>query len=137
MAFIFGLQILWFKVLVKIFQSKGLKPKNKGHMNFYQCCDLTKKVYLFYIPKNCSDCSGPTFFSKNKQKSKDRSSANCSKKSSPIVSDSEEHWCDFNRKQNSADGRGKTTSLKRKKIVYLLANKSLIPLDTIWTTNFF
>ena len=24
----------------------GLKPKNKGHTNFYECCDLTKKVYL-------------------------------------------------------------------------------------------
>ena len=27
----------------KIFQLKGLKPKNKGHINFYECCDLTKK----------------------------------------------------------------------------------------------
>ena len=27
----------------KIYLSKGLKPKNKGHTNFYQCCDLTKK----------------------------------------------------------------------------------------------
>ena len=24
----------------------GLKPKNKGHTNFYECCDLTKKIYL-------------------------------------------------------------------------------------------
>ena len=24
----------------------GPKPKNKGHTNFYDCCDLTKKVYL-------------------------------------------------------------------------------------------
>ena len=23
-----------------------MKPKNKGPMNFYECCDLTKKVYL-------------------------------------------------------------------------------------------
>ena len=30
----------------KIFQLKGLKPKNKGCTNFYECCDLTKKVYL-------------------------------------------------------------------------------------------
>ena len=30
----------------KIFQLKGLKPKNKGHINFYECCDLTEKVYL-------------------------------------------------------------------------------------------
>ena len=28
---------------------KGLKPKNKGHKNFYECCDLTKKVYLVCI----------------------------------------------------------------------------------------
>ena len=27
---------------------KGLKPKNKGHTNFYECCDFTKKVYLMY-----------------------------------------------------------------------------------------
>ena len=25
---------------------KGKKPKNKGHMNFYDCCDLTKK-YIY------------------------------------------------------------------------------------------
>ena len=24
----------------------GLKPKNKGHANFYEYCDLTEKVYL-------------------------------------------------------------------------------------------
>ena len=38
-----------------IFQLKGLKPKNKGHSNFYECCDLTKKVYLKYIygENNC------------------------------------------------------------------------------------
>ena len=24
----------------------GTKPKSKGLMNFYKCCDLTKKVYL-------------------------------------------------------------------------------------------
>ena len=27
----------------------GLKPKDKGHTKFYECCDLTKKVYLTYI----------------------------------------------------------------------------------------
>ena len=32
----------------KIFQLKDLKPENKGYMNFYECCDLTKKVYLQY-----------------------------------------------------------------------------------------
>ena len=30
----------------KTFQWKGLKPKNKGHANFYECCDLMEKVYL-------------------------------------------------------------------------------------------
>ena len=25
---------------------KGLKHKNKGHTNFYECCDLTEKLYL-------------------------------------------------------------------------------------------
>ena len=30
----------------KHFSSKCLKPKHKGHTNFYECCDLTKKVYL-------------------------------------------------------------------------------------------
>ena len=37
----------------KIYLLKGLKPKNKGHTNFYECCDLTKKVYLVY---NCNVC---------------------------------------------------------------------------------
>ena len=35
----------------KLFQLKGLKPKNNGQTNFYECCDLTKKVYLIYIHK--------------------------------------------------------------------------------------
>ena len=43
MAFVFGLQILWLKYFSKIYQLKGLKPINKGHTNFYECCDLTKK----------------------------------------------------------------------------------------------
>ena len=29
---------------------KGLKPKNIGHRNFYECCDLTEKVYLMPWP---------------------------------------------------------------------------------------
>ena len=33
----------------KIYQLYGLKPKNKGRTNFYECCDLTKKVYLLAI----------------------------------------------------------------------------------------
>ena len=28
----------------KIYQLKGLKPKNIGHTKFYECCDLTKKI---------------------------------------------------------------------------------------------
>ena len=37
------------KDFTKIFQLKGLKPKDKGQTNFYECCDLTKKVYLKYV----------------------------------------------------------------------------------------
>ena len=33
----------------KIFPLKVMKPKNKGHTNFYECFDLTKKVYLIYV----------------------------------------------------------------------------------------
>ena len=33
----------------KIHLLKGLRGINKGHKNFYECCDLTKKVYLTYI----------------------------------------------------------------------------------------
>ena len=33
----------------EVFQLKCLKSKNKGHTNFYDCCDLTKKVYLLYL----------------------------------------------------------------------------------------
>ena len=33
----------------RLYQLKGLKPKNKGDTNFYECCDLTKKVYLKYM----------------------------------------------------------------------------------------
>ena len=46
MAFVFELQTLWLKDFTEIFQLKGLKLENKGHTNFYECCDLTKKVYL-------------------------------------------------------------------------------------------
>ena len=45
-AFVLGLQTLYLRDFSKIYQLKGLKPKNKGHANFYECCDLTKKVYL-------------------------------------------------------------------------------------------
>ena len=49
MAFVFGLQTLSLIDFTKIFQLKGLKPKNKGHTNFYECCDLTEKVYLMFV----------------------------------------------------------------------------------------
>ena len=48
-AFVFGLQTLKLIVYTKIYQLKGPKPKNKGHTNIYECCELTKKVYLMYI----------------------------------------------------------------------------------------
>ena len=48
-AFVFRLQTFKLIDLIKIFQLKGLKPKSKGHMNFYECCDLTKKVYLLCL----------------------------------------------------------------------------------------
>ena len=48
-AFVFRLQTLWAIDFTKILQWKGLKPKSKGHTNFYESCDLTKKVNLLYI----------------------------------------------------------------------------------------
>ena len=48
-VFVLGLRTLWLKDFTKFYQLKGLKPKNKGHMNFYECCDLTEKVYLKYM----------------------------------------------------------------------------------------
>ena len=42
----FWLQNLQLKDFTKINQLKGLKLKNNGHTNFYECCDLTKKVYI-------------------------------------------------------------------------------------------
>ena len=49
MVFVFGLQTLELKDFSKIYQLKGLKPKNNGQTNFYECCDLTEKVYLTFI----------------------------------------------------------------------------------------
>ena len=46
MAFVFGLQTLQLINFSKIYQLKGMMPKNKGHTNFYECCELTEKVYL-------------------------------------------------------------------------------------------
>ena len=48
-AFVFGLQTLQLIDFRKIYQIQGLKPKNKAHTNFYECCDLTKKVYLLQV----------------------------------------------------------------------------------------
>ena len=56
MAFVFGLQTLQSMNFSRIYQLKGLKPKTKGHMNFYECCDLTEKVYLKYT--YCTIVSG-------------------------------------------------------------------------------
>ena len=50
-AFVFGLQTLWLLDFTKIYQLKGLKPKNKGHTKFYDCCDLTKKHILYTFIK--------------------------------------------------------------------------------------
>ena len=44
-AFVFGLQTLHLIDFSKIFLLKDLKPKNKGHTNFCECCELTKKEY--------------------------------------------------------------------------------------------
>ena len=49
LAFVFGLQTYFLIDFSKIYQLKGLQLKNKGHTNFYECCDLTEKVYLIYM----------------------------------------------------------------------------------------
>ena len=48
-AFVFWLQTLQMNDFSKIYQLKDLKLKNKGQTNFYECCDLTKKVYLVVL----------------------------------------------------------------------------------------
>ena len=45
-TFAFGLKTLSMVDFTWIYQLKSLKPKNKGDTNFYECCDLTKNVYL-------------------------------------------------------------------------------------------
>ena len=42
-----------------MYQLKGLKPKNKGQTNFYECCDLTEKVYLAHTNVLIHTYSGP------------------------------------------------------------------------------
>ena len=46
----------------KMFQLMGLKPKSKGHMNVYEYCDLTKKVYLMYIVLVGATMDVPTMY---------------------------------------------------------------------------
>ena len=48
-TFAFGLKTLSMVDFTWIYQLKSLKPKNKGDKNFYECCDLTKKVYLVIL----------------------------------------------------------------------------------------
>ena len=48
-AFVFGLQTLYLIDFGRIYRLKRLEPKNKGHTNFYECCDLTKRnIYWTY-----------------------------------------------------------------------------------------
>ena len=46
-AFVFGLHTFWLTDITRIYQWKGLQPKFEGHMNFYECCDLTVSVVAF------------------------------------------------------------------------------------------
>ena len=45
------------KDYTKIYQLKGLKPKNKGHTNSYECCDLTKKL-VYLLMDHLDQCNG-------------------------------------------------------------------------------
>ena len=49
MLFVLGLQTLLLRDFTTIYWLKGLKPKNKGHTNNYECCNLTKK-YISKVP---------------------------------------------------------------------------------------
>ena len=44
-AFIFGLQTFWLIGFSKIYQLKGLEPKDKGLKQFYELCDSTKNIF--------------------------------------------------------------------------------------------
>jgi len=48
MAFFLGSRHLSSIDFSKFYQLKGLDPKNKGHKNFYECCDLTKE-YIYNV----------------------------------------------------------------------------------------
>ena len=45
-TFVLGLQTLKLIDYSKIYQLKGMEPKNKGHTNFYEHCDSNENVYL-------------------------------------------------------------------------------------------
>ena len=47
-AFVFGTLDPVIKYFSEFYQSKGLDPNNVSQMKFYECCDLTKKVFLEY-----------------------------------------------------------------------------------------
>ena len=51
-------------------QFKGLAPKNKGHMNFERCCDLTifddNQIYFWVPEQNFSSIEGKLIFAKKK-----------------------------------------------------------------------
>ena len=46
MAFVFGASDPFIDRFYQNFSIKGSKAQKKGHANFYECCDLRKKVYL-------------------------------------------------------------------------------------------
>ena len=54
MAFVFGLHQLKLMDFATIYQLKGLESKNKGHMNFYEHCDLTKNISNIPNQHTCS-----------------------------------------------------------------------------------
>ena len=43
-ALVFGFQTLKLIDFTKFYWLKGLKPKNQGYANFYECWDLTKSI---------------------------------------------------------------------------------------------
>ena len=43
----------------------GMKPKNKDHSNFYECCDLTKK-YIYRMVDSSGSAWFGLFWNKNR-----------------------------------------------------------------------
>ena len=60
-----GLCFLGFRPFKKIYRPKCLEPKNKGHTNFFESCDLTKKIYLKFSYVVVYISSKSNFFSKS------------------------------------------------------------------------